>query len=339
MHFGKLLWRGLIFLWMCSSGHAQHRGDDSMATTEYFEFHSNYWINLHHFLYQKASGSQLRKLKEDGNQYLEIGEDKVQLTLSAADEKTLSEAISYYKDSIISKSLLFDLGQERVWLQRREAGVRISDTTFSKRYTEILNKVSPVYSKHFWPLHEKQNAAILKLQLPSIKRFERTVITKMEGFAMKKWPVTTKVRVDVSAYANYAGAYTPTRPRFNIFISSLDPSSEKMDFVETILHEGSHLLFNYGGPFREGIALIFDQKKLEIPYPKQLWHAALFYLCGRSVQDELQNNGYTEYRMIMDTRTIFSSYNTKVFRAGLEQYYQDKTNFNNTIAQLLDGLK
>lgn len=328
----------VMVLWMTCGVYGQQAANKEPITTSYFEFHSNYWINLHHFLYQEASGSQLRKLQEDGNGFLDIGEAEVHGKMGPAEQTTLEEAVAYYRDSLISRSLLFHLGHERVWLQAQDAHTQIPDTTFSKKYTDMLNGVSPVYRKYFWPLHLKQNRTVIEQQLEMIESFEKTVIPKMEGYAMKVWPAETKVRVDVTAYANYAGAYTAARPRFNIFVSSLDPSSETTSFVETILHEGSHLLFNYGGPFREGISENFDQKKLETPYPKHLWHAALFYLCGRSVQDEFHKIGLADYPMIMDERKVFHRYNTAKFREVLERYYQNEVDFNSTAARLLEGL-
>lgn len=328
----------LMLLCMGCCAYGQSKDSEGVVTTDYFEFHSNYWINLHHFLYQKASGSQLRKLREDGNGFLDIGEEEVYGRLSVAEQTMLADALTYYSDSLISKSLLFNLGKERVWLQGLKASTKIKDTTFSKKYTDLLNQVSPVYHKHFWPLHTKQNRAVIQGQLDLIQTFEKVVIPKMEGFAMKKWPARKKVRVDITAYANYAGAYTAARPRFNIFVSSLDPNSEATSFVETILHEGSHLLFNYGGPFREGISAHFDAMQLEIPYPKHLWHAALFYLCGRSVQVELQKIKHPEYSMIMDARHVFSGYNTLGFREVLERYYQNEVDFDTTASMLLQGL-
>lgn len=310
-----------------------------IGATKYFEFHSNYWINLHHFLYQAADSSQLRKLQKDGNQLLDIGEAKVFRDLTGIQLGKLNEAIQFYQVNIVQKNLIRDLGFERVWLQKQTTFQPITDTTFTRSFTYVLNLASDVYKETFWPIHKALNEATLNRHLSIIQKMEAAIIAKMEVLSMQEWPSQGKVRVDLSAYANYAGAYTPTRPRFNIFISSLDPSSEHTGFVETIFHEGSHLLFSYGGSFRGGISGVFDKMALQIDYPRLLWHASLFYLCGRTVQDGLKHHGINGHLMTMDERSIFNRYNTANFRKSLETYYVGESNFETAISSLLNELK
>jgi len=123
-------------------------------TTQYFEFHNNYWINLHHFLYQKASGSQLKKLKEDNLSFLEIGEADILTHLSVQEKSILNQTIQYYKDSLISKNLRRDLANLKFWFQQQSETETIIDTTFGKRYTEIINKASR-FSENKLNLHGK----------------------------------------------------------------------------------------------------------------------------------------------------------------------------------------
>ncbi len=328
-----------ILILTVSCAYGQKENKDLVAVTDYFEFHSNYWMNLHHFLYQKASGEQLRNLQQDGNQFLEIGEEEIYDTLNSEQVQALDDAIAYYKENIASKSLLFELNNERIWLQNQYENISIIDTTFTKKYTQILNQVSPIYKQSFWPIHKAHNRYIVEHHLSIIKTLENSVIPKMEQLSLKKWPSRTKVRVDITTYSNYAGAYTVKRPKFNIFISSIDPNSKKLAFIETVFHEGSHLLFNLDGTFRSRISELFNKKKLNIKYPRSLWHVSLFYLCGRTLQDEFKKMNYPVYEMILDDRNIFSKYNTKSLRNTLEAYYQNEVDYNTTINRLLDNLK
>lgn len=309
-----------------------------IAETGYFEFHSDYWINLHHFLFQKAGRSQEKKLKEDGYQLLEINEAAVYKGLDTEQSKKLEEAVEYYQKNIVNKDLIRQLGKERVWLQKQNADNRITDTLFSKAYTKVLNQASEVYKTTFWPLHMKQNELVIERHLPIVKKMEGYYFSKITKLALQDWPSKTKVRVDLTAYANYAGAYTPTRPYFNLIISSLDPGTENTGFIETLFHEGTHLIFLYGGPFRSGISEIFDQEGFKMEYPGHLWHASMFYLCGRVVQDELEKLGIDNHQLTMDERNIYTRYNSEEFRRILELYYQGKSDFETTIIRLLDDL-
>lgn len=305
--------------------------------TKYFKFHSNYWLNLHHFLYQKAEGGQLRKLQEDGMAFPDIGELAAWNNLSDSERNILEASMDYYKQNLIDKTLRRGLGKVRLWLKMQPQNGAIIDTTHSLALTSILNKVSPIYREHFWELHDRYNKRIINRHLTTIGQIESTVIPKMEALAANKWPSTVTVRVDVCAYANWAGAYTSTKPEMNIVISSLDPLNEGSYFIETVLHEGTHLLYKYGeSPVREKI--FYKAEELKMDFPSNLWHAMLFYLCGKATQDELRRYGI-KHKMIMDVKNIFKKYNTSSFRSTLTDYYHKKIDLDRTIFELLNTLK
>ncbi|MEM9361341.1 MAG: hypothetical protein AAGA43_01850 [Bacteroidota bacterium] len=302
-------------------------------TTDYFEFENNYWVNLHHFLYQRADGSQLRKLQHDSLQFIDIGEMAIGKKLSGYEQKLLNEAIAYYKDSIITKTLRRELNAQRSWLQEKEEHQPISDTSFGKNFTETLNKVSPIYRKHFWNVHESHNFSILEQHIETIDAIEEEVIKQMERLSLNQWPDSTKVRVDLTAYANWAGAYTTSIPKMNIIVSTLDPSKTTSSFVETILHEGSHLLYLFDeSPIRDKI--YYKSEELSMQFPRNLWHASMFYLCGRATQDELSKLGI-QHEMIMDVNHIFTSYNTEIFRETNEKYYLGQVQADTLVKHLL----
>lgn len=326
-----LVYVTILFLPFLSKGQTK---TSIIDTSHYFEFHSDYWINLHHFLYQKADSGQLKNLLEDGLTFLDIGEDSVYDKLTDTESENLNEAVEYYKTHLTDKSL-FRLGELRVWLQNQDPQRMIDDTTFSKPLTDMLNIASTVYRPHFWPLHNTQNRKILDSHKETILRLEEDVIDELERLSGDTWP-KTKVRVDLTAYANWAGAYTPTRPKINIFISTLAPSSTNSHFIETLFHEGTHLLFTRKSPFRAKI--YFMSADLDIQFPNNLWHACQFYLAGRVVQDHLRQSGI-DHKLSMNVKNIFSNYNTQEFRSILEKYYQGKVDIDTTIKSLLRNLK
>lgn len=305
--------------------------------TRYFDFNNHYWVNLHHFLYQKADSSQLRKLQEDGLSFLEIGDSNAQARLSGDEKEVLGKAIGYYKDSLTIKSLRRDLASLKVWLQEKEEFKTITDTSFGIKFIEILNDVSPVYKEHFWDLHKSHNLSILTRHIETISKIEDEVINKMEALSLNPWPDSAMVRVDMTAYANWAGAYTSSKPKMNIVISSTDPSQTTSSFVETILHEGSHLLYLFGeSPIRD--KFYYKSEELGMKFPRNLWHASMFYLCGRATQDALSELGIS-HEMVMDKSNIFTNYNTPGFRRINEEYYNGKIGPDSMVIRLLTGIK
>ncbi len=306
-----------------------------IGESHHFEFHSNFWINLHHFLYQQAKGDQVTHLQKDGYSILDVGEDSIFQILNTDERNILNASIQYYKDHLTDKTLLFDLGKMRLWLQNQDIQIPITDTTFTKDYSQILNDFSSVYKSRFWEIHDRQNKRIFDEHFLTVNELEVGMIDRLEHFAGYSWP-DSKIRIDLTAYASWAGAYTQTRPNFNIIISTLDPFSNQSAFIETVFHEGAHVLFNRESEFR---SIIYNMsKEMDIEFPRNLWHASQFYLCGRLVQDELQKRN-VNHELVMDVKNIFSIINTSKFRSALESYYRNDTDLENTIRALLIDLK
>ena len=320
----------ILILFTISVGALSAQQSSSIIdTSHYFVFHSNYWINLHHFLYQKANGSQQRKLQEDGNTLVDIGEESIYNSLESADRSAYDAAVRYYQDSLADKSL-FNLSGIRVVLQSQRSN-QLSSAALPGDYIEIMNRFSNVYAKHYWPLHESRNDLVMEKAINQIKSLETAAVPRLAQMAGLDWP-DVKIRVDLTAYANYAGAYTPTRPRMNIFISTLDPFATSTDFIETVFHEGSHVVFTRESEFRS--AIYFTSEKMGIEFPRSLWHAGQFYLCGRLIQDMLATREL-EHTLTMDLRNVFEQYNTERFRSILEEYYQGRTDLQTTVSALL----
>lgn len=310
-----------------------------LDSTQYFMFHNNYWMNLHHFLYQKASGNQLSKLQQDGNEMLVIGEKAVEAALSSQQRSDLDSTIDFYKNNLIHKGLLRGLGKERYWLQQQIGYMAVTDSTVSSEFVNVLNNVSKTYRETYWPIHKKHNEEILEHQILNIRKLEESIIPRMESLSLTPWPSGKRVRVDLTAYANYAGGYTPTRPIFNIIISTIDPRVYSSDFLETIFHEGSHLLFRYGSPWRESIFKNFEAGDYKMKFPRHLWHISLFYLCGEVCTEEFEKIGIPNYEMTMFTRNIFRTYHYKELFEILEDYMQNGRALNATTIELLKLLE
>lgn len=301
--------------------------------TKYFTFKNNFWINLHHFLYQQASGSQLKKLEEDGMNFLDIGDQEVADQLSDQEQEVLDQAISFYSRKLIAKDLRSDLSELKTWFQKQPENGRITDTRFTREFTDILNKVAPVYRAYYWQIHKKHNQEILAQHIERIYQIEEAMIDKMEQTSANSWPAETKVRTDLTTYGSWSSAYSNSRPIMNLVISTIDPGHETSEFIETIFHEGTHLLYLLGSPVREEIYAQAEARGMD--FPGGLWHAWLFYLCGKATKAQLATFN-EKHRLTMDTKNIFSNYNTPEFRVILDDYYDGEVEMKETVKALLD---
>lgn len=314
-----------------SGSSAREYGNSKIDSTLYFEFHNSFWVNMHHFLYEKASGRQVAHLMEDGNSFKAIQEAKILNKLDSAQKKMYENAILFYQENLISRSLLRS-SELLVSIQKNQNEV-LPDSVVTEEFAAQLNGMITVYDG-LWQVHRELNNKIIKRHISRIKKYEESVLSKMEKYSGDTLP-EGKIRIDISAYANWAGAYTFIRPNVNITISSLDPGSFSPTFIETVFHEGSHTLFSRDSEFRAGIYIQSEEQ--EIQFPRSLWHASLFYLCGRTVQDELENDGI-EYALTMDQRNVFEAYNTPFFRETLDKYLQEQIARDETINLLLSDI-
>lgn len=311
--------------------------DQLTLETDYFEFKNDYWVNLHHFLYQKADSSQLRKLQQDGLDFIDIGEAKALAQLSVYERAVFEEALQYYNDSITIKILIRELNGLRHWLQGNEGLKTLADTSYGKKYTDIMNRFSPIYDKYFWNLHKNHNNVVLNKYISIIDEVEEEVMTKMEGFSMRKWPDSTKVRVDLTAYANYAGGYQTSKPENNIVLSTLDPLNNTASLVETIMHEGAHVLYPFGeSPIRDKI--YYKSKEMGIRFHRQLYHANMMYLGGLATHEALTKRSI-QHNFNMEEKNIFSNYTTSIFKESCGKHYKGEIDADSMIVNVLNEIK
>jgi hypothetical protein len=158
------------------------------------------------------------------------------------------------------------------------------------------------------------------------------------------WP-KAKIRVDVSAYAGWAGAYTTLDP-LRVTISSLDTRNQGPEALEVLFHEASH---GIAEPVQQ--AIIRECRQRDKPIPRDLWHALIFYTTGEVIRPIMtaaspapgQNDrstpgaGYTPYAI-----------REKLYERGWEDYlsllqrfwqpYLDgKESFDDAIARMISA--
>lgn len=302
-------------------------------SSKYFTFHNNYWVNLHHYLYEKASKKQEKKLDEDGFKLKELDETRILSKLTDENKKHLDSAISFYKKKVIKRSMLASSGLLYALQDLGEVPIE-SSADLSEDLAYNLNAASKAYN-NLWPLHRKQNESIVKQHIERIREHEEQVMNDMARYSGDPW-VYTNVRIDISTYGDWAGAYSIAKPKPSIVISSLDPTASTTMFIESVYHEGSHIIYTRDSPFRE--KLYVRCKEIGQDFPRGLWHAAMFYLSGRLTQEALKSTG-VDHELIMIAKDVFARYNTQEFQADLEAYISGQVDMDATVDALLANLR
>lgn len=245
-----------------------------------FEFHSGFWVNLHQFLYYQA---RLRETTPEAKAASGKSSGPVMkqtpVSLSPVEQKAWEEAVSYYRtnyadkdpqinlDLILLKNQLGDFEDCNELLGRKK---RACDAGLPGNIGVILEAAAPIYRSHWWSDQDRENRRWVARVAPLVREQGVGVSQRLAELYQSTWP-KAKIRVEVCAYANAAGAFTTLDP-LRVTISSTDPRNQGTDSLEVLFDESSH-----------GIALPVEQeisrecRQRDKPIPRNLWHALIFY--------------------------------------------------------------
>jgi hypothetical protein len=257
---------------------------DSTAQT-IFEFHSGFWVNLHHFLYLEALTEQPQKARRPANL---SPEDLITLHMLTPQEQAIWEgAVAYYAQSMIQRDLLFDrdLISIQIALEDAETSPDLAGTDLPPELKSVLLRAAPIYRSHWWPTHDRKNRAWIEQLEPLVTKYLNSLAKIYET----PWP-TGRVRVDTVMYANWAGAYTTLNPT-RVTISASEPANPEAGALETVFHESSHALVDKMRAAIDQAAGAENAHRAGPPFqPATIWHAVLFFTAGALVAQRI--SGY-----------------------------------------------
>ena len=262
-----------------------------------FELHSGFWINLHHTLYhdarQQTAASPDKNVKNAGPTLKVTPDAKPALT--TAEQRIWDDAVAYYVANYANKDLLFssDLSQLKDQLGDFEDCDELSgrkrkfcDAGLPAKLTQVLESAAPVYRAHLWPEHDRANRRWIARVAPLVREQGVGLSERLADIYQTRWP-RQKIRVDVTGYANWAGAYTTVDP-LRVTISSLDPRNQGAEALEVLFHESSHSIAE---PVQA--AIIRECRQRDKAIPRDLWHALVFYTTGEVLRPVLSSSGAT----------------------------------------------
>jgi hypothetical protein len=258
-------------------------------TQTLFEFHSGFWINLHHFLYLEALAQQ-----PQGRHPATVSDaDAAALkSLSPEELSAWNSAVSYYSSSMIQRDLLFDRGMQEIKnaLEDSELAPELTNTDIPPALRDTLSKVAPIYRKHLWQHHDAENREWIANLEPLVAKYGEKLRDSLVKIYEMPWP-GQPVRVDVTIYGGPVGAYTtiePTRPT----VSSTNASYQGQWELEMVFHETSHgMIQKVHDALQAADANVHTTNGAA--HSATLWHAILFYTAGELVAEQIP--GYVPY--------------------------------------------
>jgi hypothetical protein len=261
----------------------------SAAAAGPFEFHSGFWLNLHHFLYEQAlhSVSPHNELK---------GADKI----------AWGKALALYRRSMISHDLLLDPHMQSIDTALAE------DESLAKLVVsgdgglwDTLNSVATIYRAHWWTNHDAANRRWIAAAAPLARRYSPLLMKQLTAAYETAWPGKA-IRVDVSEYANWAGAYTYTHGwgRIHEIVSSTETANQGYAALEILFHEATHAMVpSASGRMAERIAAA--SKISGTKTPKDLVHIFIFYTAGELTRRALASDGVNDYIPDADKKGLY----------------------------------
>lgn len=294
----------IVALLLISPAAASGGAATQLPRSELFTFHSDIFINLHHFLYRWAQAGpgadtggldpRIGLLDDDVARYQRMSE---------AEREAWDLAATYYRFDMVTRDLLFD--EEMVALR----DCLVMAGTYCDRIAErdqgtleVLNNVMPVYRSVFWSRHNSENRRWMDELIPLARRFETDIAARVAAAYTGEW-TDERNRVDIALYANRVGGYTTSDG--HITISSIDPGSQGYLGLELLFHEASHEEA-MEGPLRRLVQGAFES--IGADPPPDLWHMTIFYTAGHVTRDVLADAGieypqtYAEFAGIWERR-------------------------------------
>ena len=256
----KATWLALA---LASGGFAQAIVPVSDKT---FEFRSGFWINLDRFLYEQALADPA----------------------PAAVAPEWTAALDYYRKKFIKGS---QPSGEIVELHDRlsdlESVASLKGSNLDPELIAILEAAAPVYRARWWAAHDQGNRAWIRAVSPMLSKYSPDLKKDLVKAYATAWP-SMPIRVDVSEYADWAGAYTTIDPS-HITISSAAKSNQGDAALEMLFHEASHTIIQKVRDTMGAEA----QTQNKLYRNRDLWHIILFYTTGEIVREHLK--GYVPY--------------------------------------------
>jgi hypothetical protein len=292
---------------------------------QYFNMHSGFWLNLHHFLYLQAVLAT-PEARKDGATAVSRAVPVRQM--NSEQRVNWDKALAYYRQFGGSDPLRDrDLITANYELSDAGNTSSIEGRHLNPEMKAALKEAAPVYRAVWWNDQDQKNRKWIERAALLVRKYGKNLSSRIASVYGTTWP-TDKIPVEVVFYANWAGAYTTTHDTL-ITVSSVDPANQGNAALEILFHEASHALID---PVQEALA---NQCRLQAVTlnPPTLWHAILFYTTGILVREQLP--GYTPLANSIGLWQRAWPMYIGPLKTDWQPYLDGKTSFSSALANLV----
>ena len=291
----------------------------------------NFWVNLHHFLY--VLGRAENKAPDSGRRAVAgapADESRGLEQLNDTERKIWRTSVNAYAAGASKLDAVFDqpLVDADVALAGVGSATEPPGRGLDAAVRDALVRAAPLYRKAWWPAHQAANREWLKIVQPLVDQHGPAAVAFVSDRYKLIWPAG--IPVHVSAYANWAGAFSVTRAKF-ILISSLDTGNAGPYAFESVIHETMH---QWDDEIDRRLAAA--AKPLGKPVPGALSHAMVFYTAGEAVKRALPTHvPYAEINGLWKQKGLGAF--KAALDAGWAPYLADKVSLEEALRVVLGG--
>ena len=265
---------------------ARQQAESSARPAPVFEFHSGFWVNLHHFLYLQGRMQRARADAALAQTQIppEYKSPASTAGLTADQRRAWDHAVQTYANSWSSRDL--SLNNQMVLINDRLAELEECADLSGKialectsgivpELVKALDEAAPVYRQQWWTEQDRVNRAWIAAITPMVRSMGANLAGELADIYQSRWPA--RIHVDVVYYAGQQGSYASLAP-VHLTIATSDSRNRNMAGFETLFYEASHALAG------ELVAAIEREcRRLQKPIPRDLWHALLLYTANERI--------------------------------------------------------
>jgi|SRR5579863_2907453 len=239
------------------------------ASQTTFDFHSGFWVNLHHTLYNQAAG-------------IKAGRTPNLSALSATEATAWNAALDYYERNLAEKDFLEpSMTEINTALAKAGNAPSLKGAHVPEPLSQLLEQAAPVYRAQWWAEHDRKNHQWIDEVTPLIAQYESALKPALARAYDTPWP-KGRIHVEMSYYTTGASAYTSIFPTL-ITVSSWSQRNVGPAGLETVFHEAGHaLVLKIRGEISAA-----QQRRGRKPAYVDLWHALMFYTTGELVKQQV----------------------------------------------------
>jgi hypothetical protein len=255
-------------------------GSPRVSASPIFIFHADrFWLNLHHFLYVLGRAqNQAPDSTRDAVEMAPADQEQGLAGLNKQDQTIWRDAVSAYAASLSHKDLIFDKSLSSLTSALAKAGDArsLEGVAIDSTVASTLTRVAPIYRKQWWAKHRAANQEWQKGTTAIVNQYGADVLAFITKAYQLPWPAAG-YDVNISAYANWAGAYSVDGGL--VVLSSLAPGNRGTYALESTFHEAMH---QWDAEVFE--ALRTAARKQNKLVPRNLSHTMIFFTAGEAVR-------------------------------------------------------